>query len=153
MINLLPDPWNFSNDDICMLSPSGKYKIEYGNLTEFGQGSPLQAALYVKNMETGKKAKIFELAGGPPVWNNNKDIVAVPVWWRGCLYGNGQKLLLINLESKEFVIFKKRFRLLDLKTYAGGIITGFDSPLHKPKALNFDTMANKALFKKAINQF
>lgn len=152
-INSFPNPWEFSNGDKCMLSPSGKFSIEYGSLTEFNQGSPLQGALYIKNNSTGKKAKVFELAGGPPAWDKDKDIAAVPVWWQGCFYGKSQKLLLVNLETQEFVIFKKRFRVLDLRGYADGVVFGYDSPAAKTTPLNFDTMANKAMFKKSIPAF
>jgi len=148
-----PTPWDFSNVDKSMLSPLGNYTIEYGNLNEFGQGSPLQGVLYVKNLKSGKKAKIFELAGGPPIWSKNDDIAAVPIWWRGCLYGKGQKLLVINLQANEFIIYKNTFRVLHLKTFEGNIITGEDSPKHKPSPLNFDLLENKAMFKKLIPAF
>ncbi|UPT67089.1 MAG: hypothetical protein M0D57_22230 [Sphingobacteriales bacterium JAD_PAG50586_3] len=148
--NTLPGPWNFGNDDKGMVSPSGKYRLEYGDLREFGQGSPLQGALFLTNVKSGKKVKLFELAGGPPVWDEHDDIAAVPVWWMGCMVGRSQRLLLIDLTRKELVLFKKKFKLLDLKVLSYAVITGTDSPVYKSKRVVFNIGKNKVAFKKAI---
>jgi hypothetical protein len=145
-LNTFPPPWDFGNDDKSMLSASGKYRTVYGDLTEVGKGGPLQGALYLQNIKTGKKAKIFELAGGPPVWDKKQDIVAVPIWWRHFFFGTYQKLLIINLKANEFIIYKKRFKVLHLSTLEGNTLQGSN----KREVLNFDLSANKVMFKRAF---
>lgn len=150
-INTFPNPWEFSNTDKSMLSPSGRYCIEYGDLMEIGMGAPLRGPLYIKNLKTGKRSKVFESAGGPPIWDTKADIVAVPVWWRHFLLGTYQKLLLINIKTTEVILYKQRFGVLDLRGFSDGIVYGYDSPTHKPKTLSFNINQNKIMFKKAIN--
>lgn len=148
--NTLPGPWRFSNADEGMVSPSGKYRLEYGDLHEFAQGSPLQGALYLTHIKSGKKVKLFELAGGPPVWDEHDDIAAVPVWWMGCMVGRSQRLLMVDLTRKELVLFSKKFKLLDLKAFSYAVITGTDSPVYKSRWVVFNIGKNKVSFKKAI---
>jgi hypothetical protein len=63
MINTYPNPWNFSNTDLNLISPNQQYKIEYGDLYEIAMGAPIGGScyLYPKN----KKIKISNWAGGP----------------------------------------------------------------------------------------
>lgn len=145
-VNTLPTPWDFNNVDKSMLSASGKYRMVYGDLTEIGQGGPLQGGLYIQNTKTGKRAKVFELAGGPPVWDEKQDICAVPIWWRHFFFGTYQKLLLINLKTNELTIYKKRFKLMHLSKLDGDTLSVTD----KKAVLQFSLSANKVMFKRAF---
>lgn len=145
-VNTLPTPWDFSNEDKSCLSPTGKYRIVYGDLSEVGQGGPLQGGLYLQNLKSGKKVKIFEPAGGPPVWDKKQDIVAVPIWWRHFFFGTYQKLLIINLKTNEFIIYKKRFKVLHLSKLEGNMLYA----TNKAAAMEFDLSTNKVMFKRAF---
>lgn len=56
MNNEYPNPWNFSNIDENLLSPNGKYKIEFGDLYEIGMGAPLIGECFL--IHNDKKLKL-----------------------------------------------------------------------------------------------
>lgn len=149
--NTFPNPWQFDNADKCMASPSGKYAVEYGDLTEVGQGGALQGGLYIKNLKSGKRAKVFELAGGPPVWNKKGDMVVVPIWWTGCLIGRKQKLLVVDFKQEQLIIYKQNFKLLLLNKFEGGKLTGEQYKGKQANPWSFDTNTEKVLFRKNMN--
>src|SRR6478736_9549914 len=132
-----PKPWIFENADEQMFSPDRQFRIEYGTLIEFVQGSPLAGKCFLVD-NSGGKHLINKLCGGPPIWSAEGNKVAIPVWKRTFLKGTIQKILIIDINNKECTLFRKKFRVLDLKSFNKNIIYGIDSPVHKTDEVHFD---------------
>ena len=49
-----------------------------------------------------------------------------------------QKIGMVDLEKQTLTKYKKKFQVLDLRSFSGINIVGFDSPIHKMKKLEFD---------------
>ncbi|QMU28685.1 hypothetical protein [Adhaeribacter radiodurans] len=130
-------PWIFENGGEQMFSPDRQYRMEYGTLIEIVQGSPLAGKCYLVDNSCGKHL-INDLCGGPPIWNAEGNKVAIPVWKRTLLIGTIQKILIIDIDNQECILFKKKFREIDFKSFNKNIIYGIDSPVHKIDEIHFD---------------
>ncbi|PSR55246.1 hypothetical protein AHMF7605_17905 [Adhaeribacter arboris] len=130
-------PWGFGNNDKQMFSPDKQNRIEYFDLIEFVMGSPLAGECYWVDRNS-KMYLINKLCAGPPIWNTEGNKVALPVWKRTLLKGTIQKLTIVDIIKNELTLYKKIFRVLDLKTFDKNLVTGIDSPIHNPIAFQFD---------------
>ena len=133
MSNGYPSPWNFSNEDKNLISPDGKYKVQYGYLAEIAMGGPIGAdcfLIYPKN----QKLRLNNWCGGPAVWQDTGKKVALPVWTAN----REQQIAVADVDKKILTIYTKLFRVLDLRTFKENIITGFDSPIHRTTAVEFN---------------
>ena len=127
-----PNPWDFSNTDQNLRSPNGEYRLEFGELNEIAMGAPIGGPCYL--IFEDKKIKINDWAGGPVIWNNTSDKVALPIWTKN----RNQKISIVNIANMTITLFKKEFRVLHLDKFDGELIFGVDSPIYMTTELSFD---------------
>ena len=132
-----PNAWDFPNENSNGQEDENKATLEYSNLNEVGMGAPLSGKCKVK-LNDNKEILIFENCGGPAIWTRNGQKVAVPIWDRSFFNGTFQRIGIVDLKKKTLTKYKKKFRVLDLRSFSGNNIIGFDSPIHRIKKLEFD---------------
>lgn len=136
-----PNPWNFENNDAKLVSSNNLYKVLYEELNEIGMGAPLGGKCFIEvNKE---KMKIHDWCGGPPAWETNGELLAIPIWNKRFWKGTIQQIGIVNVKTKELKIYSKTFAVLDLRTFDKTIVYGYDSPIHKTKTLIFDIEKEK----------
>lgn len=132
MSNEYPNPWNFSNIDKNLLSLNGKYKIEFGELYEIAMGAPICGECYL--ISDTKKLKLYDWCGGPVIWNETNEKIALPIWTKQ----RNQKIAIVDLVHLTITTFKKEFRVLHFNKFLENKLFGIDSPIYKAVTLNFD---------------
>ena len=148
IIETYPNAWDFGNSDKQMKSTAGNFRIEYVDLLEIAMGAPLGGQAYL--VTNDKKRLIDNWCSGPPIWNTEGKKVAIPKWTRTFWKGTLQKLIVIDLLTGEMTTFKRKFHLLDLRSFDKTVIFGYDSPKHKPKTVEFDIEKEKIEIKNKI---
>ncbi len=142
MTETYPNPWNFQNSDKKLISADNIHKVVYENLKEIAMGAPIGGKCFIEK-DNGQKIKINNWCAGPPVWETEGQLLAIPIWTRKFFKGTVQQIGIVNLITKELKIFSKTFKVLDLCSFEKGMIYGYDSPIHKKRAVNFDTEKEK----------
>ena len=145
MNNTYPDPWNFSNTDKNMVAPNGKYSVTFSELSEIAMGEPLKGICYL--ILGNRKIKICDHAGGPIIWNEAGDCIALPVWTRN----RKQQIGILDINSQTLTLFRNEFNVLHLKKFQNNMVSGIDSPLHKSNTLNFDLSVEEIALTKKFN--
>lgn len=142
MIDNYPNPWDFHNTDKILTSSDNYHKVLYYDLNEIAMGAPIGGRCVLESSDN-KKIKIHDWCGGPPVWETNGQLIAIPIWTRKHLMGTVQQLGVLNISNMEFKIFRKIFRVLDLRSFDLKIIYGYDSPIYDTKTVTFDIEKEK----------
>lgn len=142
MVDNYPNPWDFHNTDKILTSSDNYHKVLYYDLNEIAMGAPIGGRCVLESSDN-KKIKIHDWCGGPPVWETNGQLIAIPIWTRKHLMGTVQQLGVLNTSNMEFKIFRKIFRVLDLRSFDLKIIYGYDSPIHDTKTVTFDIEKEK----------
>ncbi|TGN29498.1 hypothetical protein [Empedobacter tilapiae] len=132
MNNEYPNPWNFSNIDKNLLSPNGKYKIEFRELYEIAMGAPIGGECYL--IYDDKKLKLNDWSGGPIIWNDTSDKIALPIWTKQ----RNQKISIVDINNLTITTFKNEFRVLHFSKFIDKNLLGIDSPIYMTTKLNFD---------------
>ena len=137
-----PNPWCFDNTDKILLSSDNSSKIVYKDLVEIAMGAPLGGKCFLET-DNGKKYKIYDWCGGPAVWETSGHLLAIPIWTREFFSGTIQQIAVVNINLKNITIFKKKFRVLDFRTFDKNIIYGYDSPIFDTSTIEFDIRTEK----------
>jgi hypothetical protein len=137
MIDTYPNPWNFNNEDKKLTSEDNFFKVVYDELNEIGMGAPIGGKCYLENFDK-KKVKINDWCGGPPAWETEGKLVAIPIWKKKFFKGTVQQISVLDISKMELKIFSKTFRVIDIRSFHENKIYGYDSPLHKTKTISFD---------------
>ncbi|WP_140619435.1 hypothetical protein [Pontibacter mangrovi] len=145
----LSNPWTFDNADEHMFSLDKQNRIEYSELLELAMGSPLAGKCYWCGSNK-RRYKIGSLCGGPPIWNPEGNMVAIPVWNRTLFKGTIQQLVVIDVIKCEWTLYKRSFRVLDLRSFQNEIISGYDSPIYDTTSLHFDINREEIEIRKKI---
>ncbi|UGS24727.1 hypothetical protein [Flavobacterium channae] len=142
MIDTYPNPWDFQNTDKKLASIDNFHKVIYYNLNEIAMGAPIGGQCFI---ETGneRKIKINDWCGGPPAWETDGQLFAIPIWTRKFLKGTIQQIGVVDTKTMELKIFAKTFRVLDIRSFDKTTIYGYDSPIHKTKTVAFDITSEK----------
>ena len=80
----------------------------------------------------------LDWCGGPPIWDSFASRVAIPIWTRKMFKGTVQQIVVLDTKTGEIIRFKKTFSVLDLRSFEGNEISGYDSPLHQSKTVRFE---------------
>lgn len=129
-----PNPWNFSNIDKNLLSPNGKYKIEFVDLYEIAMGGPIGGECYL--LFENKKIKLNGFCGGPIIWNETNEKIALPIWTKN----RNQKIAIVDAFNFTITTFKKEFSVLHFSKFIDNNLIGIDSPIYMTTKLNFDIL-------------
>ncbi len=147
-----PNPWNFDNNDKSLKSSTGDLRIEYHDLNEIAMGAPLGGKCFlITDLEN--KTLISDWCAGPACWNADYTMIAIPIWEKTLFRGTIQKLIVVDLISGKIIKYKKTFQVLDIRKFENGIISGYDSPIHKPNLIEFDITKEKIDTTKVLNDF
>lgn len=149
VINTYPNPWDFYNGNKELTSSDGVNKIQYSDLGEIAMGAPLGGHCEWTN-SNGEKIKLNGWFGGPAIWNTNGTKIAIPTWTRKFLKGTVQQISILDIEKREIVRFKKKFNVLDLRTFDQNEICGYDSPLYRAEIVKFDLTKERVVERKKI---
>ncbi len=131
-----PNAWDFPNENPNGQENENKAMLEYFNLNEIGMGAPLSGKCKVKL--NNKEILLPENCGGPAIWNRNGQKIAIPIWEKSFLSGTFQRIGIVDLKKQTLNKYKKKYRILDLRSFSGNNIIGYDSPIHRMKKLEFD---------------
>lgn len=142
MINTYPNPWDFHNIDKTLVSSDNFHKVVYYDLNEIAMGAPIGGQCFLETNDN-KKVKIHNWCGGPPAWETDGQLIAIPIWTRKFLKGTVQKIGVLDTKTMELKIFAKTFGVLDLRSFNKTTIYGYDSPIHKTKTVTFEIQNEK----------
>ena len=137
MIDTYPNPWDFCNADKKLFSVDNIHKVVYYDLCEIAMGAPVGGPCFLETTDK-EKVKIHDWCGGPPVWETDGQLLALPIWTRKFMKGTVQQIGILDTTTMELKIFSKTFRVLDLRSFDKKIIYGYDSPIHKTKIITFE---------------
>jgi hypothetical protein len=137
MIDTFPRPWNFQNADKALFSSDNFHRAVYYDLKEIAQGAPLGGQCFLETTNK-KKVKIHDWCGGPPIWETDGQLIAIPIWIYKFLKGTVQHIGIVDIKMMELKIFAKTFNVLDLRSFDKRTINGYDSPIHKTTTLIFE---------------
>lgn|SRR5690606_35005976 len=132
MINDYPNPWDFSNSDKNLISPNQNGKIVFAELSEIAMGAPISGQSFLVIDDT--IVKINGCTGGPVIWNESGDKVALPIWTKN----RKQKIAIVNLNNLTITTFKKVFSVIHFKRFSDTTLSGIDSPIYKTSSFDFD---------------
>ena len=141
-MNTLHTPWDFNVGTQQFAAPdhSQWLRYQFDSLEETGMGGPLRGPCFWVEPD-GKEVFVHESCGGPPVWQQQGNCVAIPIWKFSWLGSWTARIGVLTLASRQLTLFKESFQVLHLKHFDECLITGVDSPIHRPKTLQFDTSA------------
>ena len=149
-MNSYPNPWDFANTNTEMHSFDNKFKIEFGELNEIAMGAPLGGKCYL--ITDNIKILLNNFSAGPVIWENNSYRIAIPIWKKTAFKGTVQQIMIVDLYKSAVTLYKQTFNVLDLRSFNGDFIFGYDSPIHKKKILNLDITKLNIDKTVAINQ-
>lgn len=132
-----PNAWDFPNENSNGLNNNEKAVLKYSDLNEIGMGAPLRGICRIKRNEN-KSILIDNNCGGPAIWTRNGLKTAIPIWEKSFFSGTFQRIGIVDLKKQTLTKYKKKFRVLDLRSFSGNLILGIDSPIHKMKTVEFD---------------
>lgn len=150
MHNSYPNPWDFNNQVKQMFSPFENNHLEYYNLQEIAMGSPIRGICYLIDKDE-RKIFLGDCFGGPPVWETEGHLVAIPIWSHRIFKGLIQRIAIFDLDTYKMTVYSKTFRVLDLKSFSGSEISGFDSPIYNTKVVKFNLKSEKIKEIKCFN--
>jgi hypothetical protein len=142
MIDTYPNPWDFHNTDKTHVSVDNFHRVVYYDLKEIAMGAPIGGHCFLETADK-QKVKINDWCGGPPAWETDGQLIAIPVWTRKFLKGTFQQIGVVNTKTMELKIFAKKFRVLDLRSFDKTKIYGYDSPIHNTETVTFDIEKEK----------
>jgi hypothetical protein len=134
------NPWDFSTNSPQTYSFDKTHRIIYHDLREIAQGSPLTGKAFLLN-DLDVTKLVDEAAGGLPIWNKTKNIVAIPLWTKNWLKGTVQRIAVIDPATRQISVFKKEFSVIQFDDFIENVITFVDDPLNKKKKISFDILA------------
>ncbi|SHI94888.1 hypothetical protein [Algibacter luteus] len=132
-----PNAWDFPNENSNGLNNDEKVILEYSDLNEIGIGAPLRGICRIKTNEN-KSILIDNNCGGPAIWTRNGLKIAIPIWEKSFFSGTFQRIGIVDLNKQTLTKYKKKFRVLDLRSFSGNLILGIDSPIHRMKTVEFN---------------
>ena len=144
-----PNPWDFCNGNKEM--SSGKNRIEYLGKMEIAMGSPLIGSCQWID-ENDIKTFLGGSFAGPPIWNEEGTLVAIPKWTKKFLKGTVQQITILDIVEKEIIQFKKTFKLLQFTGFKNEKINAIDSPIYNPLKIEFDLKKESVKSRKKIKE-
>ena len=132
-----PNAWDFPNENSNGQENENKATLIYSNVHEIGMGAPLCGVCKIK-MNENKEILINNNCGGPAIWTRNGQKVAIPLWDKSIFNETFQRIGIVDIKKLILTIYKRKFRVLDLRSFSGKLIIGFDSPIHRIEILEFD---------------
>lgn len=117
-------PWRRSYD---VWSPDGRWRARIDNALEISMSGPTKGILSIDS--------VLDIPDCNPafVWSEDSRFLAVPQWKYS--FRKRERLLVVDLQTKAIFVSPSQFRLLDLRTFSSGVITGVDSIIRRPRKI------------------
>ena len=132
-----PNAWDFPNNNSNGLKDENKAVLEYSNINEIAMGAPIGGICKLTTSQLNK-ILIDKWCGGPAIWNEDGLKVAIPIWDNSLFNGTFQRIGIVDLKKQTLTKYKKKFKVLDLRSFTNNVIKGIDSPINKMKIVEFD---------------
>ena len=132
-----PNAWDFPIENSNGLKNENKAVLQYSKLNEIAMGAPIGGICELTTSRLNKFV-IDKWCSGPAIWNEDGLKVAIPIWDNSLFKGTFQRIGIVDLKKYTLTKYKKKFRVLDLKTFNNNLIKGFDSPVHRMKTVEFE---------------
>lgn len=110
-------------------SPDGATTALIEDAVEISMGAPTSGELVLSNgmRRTSCNPSI--------VWSDCSRFLAVPQWTET----RKQRLMVISIERRESRYVGGEYRVLELHAFRDGVVSGVDSPSHRPVEIRVDT--------------
>lgn len=119
-------PWEYK--DVELPSPDGTITASIRDPMEIAMGAPTDGDLALSN-------GMSRIRCNPSmVWSSDSEYLAVPEWTKD----RKQRLLIISISRRQSRYAPGEYRVLELESFDGSTVKGIDSPIHMPKAVEFD---------------
>ena len=117
-------PWT---DAAVLVSPDGRCTARITDAMEIAMGGPTAGELRLSNG--------FRLSGCSPamVWSDDSAYLAVPQWTRT----RSQRLAIVSVHARTVHYGPGEYRVLQLERFEGGLVQGVDSPIHRPRRVQW----------------
>jgi len=117
-------PWI---DEATATSPDGESIARFHDGMEVAMGAPTMGALTVNR--GGVDREISSRAAASMVWSDDSRFLAFSEWTRA----KKQNLCVYRVADGTIQRSPDEFRVLELRGFSGGRISGVDSPVHMPQ--------------------
>ena len=110
------------------VSPDQAFVAELLDGMEICMGGPTLGTLRISGTDLP-----IERCSPSLVWSDDSKLLAVPQWTSERM----QRLLIVTIASHGFTYAPGEFDVLELHSFEEGVVRGIDSPIHKPKPVEF----------------
>ena len=118
-------PWDDRAD---LASPDGRHRAIIDDGHEVAMSAPTWGTLRISN------GMVIEHCNPSMVWSSDSMFLAVPQWTKEM----EQRLIIVSLSHNKFRSASGIYRVLQLDGFDQGVVTGTDSPVHRPRRLEVD---------------
>jgi hypothetical protein len=112
-------------------SPDGRYVAMFDQAVEIAMGGPTAGRLVVRLRESGARVAGFTDAGPSFVWAADSSALAFPHW----TVDRTQRISILSVPGVKLKTLEAQYSVLQLQSFADGIIVGIDSPIHYPREI------------------
>lgn len=126
-------PWH--QETVALESPDEEWSVVLESPMEIAMGAPTSGTLRFPS------GKIIEGCNPSMVWSDDSRYVAVPQWSGRDAH---QRLLVVDVASGQTWRSSARFRVLELHSFASGIITAVDSPVGDARKVRIPFVGKQA---------
>ena len=117
-------PWRRSYQ---ATSPDGRWCAKITYASEIFMSGPTKGTLSISDL--------FAIPDCNPafIWSDDSRYIAVPQW--KYFLRRRERLLVVDTQTQTILASPSRFRLLELRSFSGGVIAGIDSPIWRPREI------------------
>jgi hypothetical protein len=114
-------------------SPDNTMTALFENGMEIAMGAPTRGTLSVILPDGGKRI-VSENAASSFVWSDDSKFIAYSRWTSG----KKQNLCVFKIADLSTDVSPDEFRVLELKDFTKGRISGIDSPVYQPRSFSLE---------------
>jgi len=118
-------PWE---QGAAKMSPNGEMTAKVDPALEVAMGAPTMGDLKISN------GIVVRRCNPSLVWSEDSRYLAVPQWTNQRM----QRLIVVDTDEMRWAMWPELYRVLQLESFAGGLIVGTDSPVHMPTPVEVD---------------
>lgn len=114
------------------VSPDGRFKAIMDIAYEIRMGAPTAGTLLITDSaDKGRVLVRVESCNPSVVWAADSNALAVPQWTPELM----QRLCIVSMSTRTVRKFDDPFSVLELHSFADGVVRGIDSPIHHPRQI------------------
>jgi hypothetical protein len=128
-------PWRRSHEAV---SPDGRWRATLDHATEIFMSGPTMGTLCIYGL--------LDIPDCSPnfLWSDDSRYLAIPQW----RYQFRPRARIVIVDAEERVVYasRARYKIALLETFANGILTGLESPVHEPRPFTIAVAELKTAF-------